>query len=202
MTSLRMPSGPLASGPRSSRAAYSCRTFWMSCTMVSNRSSLHLRIHANALLSSASSSRSACRSRASRSACTCSGARGRYHSPLSSAAAVMMSCSTRLLSVSCCSVLRTMASTRTITLLATDCRRSFSSAVAAVSFLVATLNQNLASTAKMFSATTWAICCWVFAARRRSIRSSSAAVSMSDRAGSLSCPVERTRSRSPHRGRG
>eukprot|EP00983_Pelagomonas_calceolata_P128181 1161486-Pelagomonas_calceolata.AAC.5 len=46
-------------------------TFWMSCTMVSNRSSEHLRIHANALDNIASSSCASCRSRAARTASTC-----------------------------------------------------------------------------------------------------------------------------------
>jgi len=47
------------------------RTFWMSCTMVSNLSSVHLRIQANALDSSASSSCSEWRSKAARTAATC-----------------------------------------------------------------------------------------------------------------------------------
>mmetsp|Transcript_27321 Transcript_27321/g.73863 ORF Transcript_27321/g.73863 Transcript_27321/m.73863 type:complete len:245 (-) Transcript_27321:230-964(-) len=181
-TWLTAPSTPSVSLVWSCLAAYNCKTFWMSCTMVSNRSSEHLRIHANALDNIASSSCASCRSRAARTASTSFFLKGKNHCPFSSHAAVMMACSVLLLSDSCCSVFLTTVSTIIITAEAITCKRSFSSLVEAVSLRVATRSQNFLSMATIFSATSRASSCCVLPASSTSMSSSSAAVSFSSAA--------------------
>ena len=94
-----------------------------------------------------------CKDRTCFMASSLAAGRGTVHSPFSSAAARIMSCSTLALSINWSSVFCRMVSTRFMTEVARDERRCRSSSSSAVSLRAASRIQNLWSNVMMFSAT-------------------------------------------------